>query len=318
MYLNGENFTNGKSVLGIFIGMLCLVIIGAGWLYGLWTSKAIRYLITSVEQISSRNYIPVHKKGIFRDVYHSLNVLDDEIKSSDKGRIKIEAMRKEWIANITHDLKTPLSPIKGYSEMMQEGKIYNKSDWTHYAGIIYKNSIHMERLIDDLKLTYQLENGMLPVKLQKQDLIPLFREWVIDILNRPEYENRQIELDTTFEEILLLFDEKLLMRAFQNLLINAFVHGDETTEINIQIKKVDDKVQISITDNGKGMTAEETERLFERYYRGANTERKVEGTGLGMAIAKSIIEFHNGTINVSSIPDIETTFVIELDAIKVN
>ena len=109
---------------------------------------------------------------------------------------------------------------------------------------------------------------------------------------------------------MLSFDEKLFTRAFQNLIINAFVHGGKDTKVTVQITALECEFHITVSDNGKGMNAVETDRLFERYYRGTNTESKTEGTGLGLAIAKNIIELHGGTISVSSTPDIGTSFLI--------
>ena len=123
MYLNGSFFTNGKTVFLYIMSILCIVIMLAGSLYGFWISKAISYLTVSIQDISKRKYLKVEKQGIFRDIYTSLNTLDAEIKENDRQRIKTETMRREWIANSTHDLKTPLSPIKGYAEMMQNDHI---------------------------------------------------------------------------------------------------------------------------------------------------------------------------------------------------
>lgn len=117
---------------------------------------------------------------------------------------------------------------------------------------------------------------------------------------------------------LLCFDSRLMMRAIQNLVINCFVHGDSDTEVALKITTSSPNVTITISDNGKGMTKDETKQLFERYYRGASTEKKPEGSGLGLAIAKSIIELHTGTICVSSIPHQGTTFTICFSSVKDN
>ncbi len=310
MYLNGEHFTGGKTVIFRAVGVLFLVVIAAGIIYGFWTAKVISRLTASIQDISKGHYIPLKRQGAFSDLYNSLNDLDSKIKAGDQLREKTETMRKEWIANITHDLKTPLSPIKGYAEILQTDTAQTEEQRKRYAGVMLKNAAYMENLIDDLKLTYQLENGILPVNRKDQNLVRFLRELVIDVLNRPEYENRRIQFDSTEKTISFPFDDKLFTRAVQNIIVNAFVHGDEKTEITIQISVPVKGVQICIADNGKGMTAEETDRLFERYYRGTNTENKPEGTGLGLAIAKNIVELHNGTISVSSIPGVETTFII--------
>lgn len=310
MYLNGDYMTNGKSIFLRGIFMLLIVIVIAGGAYGFYTAKAISHLTLSIQAIFKRQYVSRSKGGIFSDIYEGLDQLDQKIRSSDEEREKTETMRKEWIANITHDLKTPLSPIKGYAEILQNDYRKSEEECKQYARIMLKNAGYMESLIDDLKLTYQLESDMLPIKLEKQNFVTFFKELIIDVLNRPEYEEREIQFETSISKIVFSFDEKLLRRAFQNLIVNAFVHGDETTHLHIKLEVKDKKLQIMLADNGKGMTKEEIERLFERYYRGSNTEKKVEGTGLGLAIAKNIINKHGGMITVSSEVGIGTTFLI--------
>lgn len=162
----------------------------------------------------------------------------------------------------------------------------------------------------DLKITYQLDNGMLPAKKEDKNVVRFLKELVIDILNTPEYENRFIHFESVEEVIMLSFDETLLTRVFRNLIFNAFVHGEEDTEVTLNLQASDGVLHIEVSDNGRGMDTETLEYLFERYYRGTSTEQKPEGSGLGMAIAKSIIEVHGGTIAVSSMPDVGTTFHI--------
>ena len=220
-------------------------------------------------------------------------------------------MREEWISNITHDLKTPLSPIKGYAEIIQETGGKSQEQNRRYAGIMLKNVSYMETLIDDLKLTYQLENGMIPVNREEKNIVRFLKELAIDILNTPEYENRTIHFESTEETVLLSFDQTLFTRAFRNLIINAFVHGDEHTEVTLSLLHGNSSLKICVADNGKGMETETIEHLFDRYYRGTNTDQKPEGSGLGLAIAKGIIEIHGGTISVSSVPTVGTTFQIE-------
>ena len=172
----------------------------------------------------------------------------------------------------------------------------------------------MENLIDDLKLTWQLENGTLPVNRREQNIVRFLRELSIDILNRPEYESRMILFECsdniTDETALLSFDTKLFTRAFQNLMINAFVHGTKDTEVTVKIGVSESELTINVSDNGGGMSNVVAERLFERYYRGTNMESKTEGTGLGLAIAKNIVELHGGAISVNSTPGAGTSFLI--------
>lgn len=311
MYVNGERFAGGKTIILSILSALLLLVLISGVLYGIFTTKAIKRLTTSIQEISVRSYLPIQDHGVFHDLYDSLNTLDEEIKASDQLRLQIDKMREEWISNITHDLKTPLSPIKGYAEIIQETGGKSQEQNRRYAGIMLKNVSYMETLINDLKLTYQLENGMIPVNREEKNIVRFLKELAIDILNTPEYENRTIHFESTEETVLFSFDQILFTRAFRNLIINAFVHGDEHTEVTLSILHDNSSLKICVADNGKGMESETIEHLFDRYYRGTNTDQKPEGSGLGLAIAKGIIEIHGGTISVSSIPTVGTAFQIE-------
>lgn len=311
MYLNGDRFSDGKTIILLIMGMLFSIILIFGILYGFWTTHIMNRLTTSIREISSRNYLPVNINGAYKDLYLSLNTLDSEIKESDRLREQTETMRKEWIANITHDLKTPLSPIKGYAELLQEDGIKTEEQRKQYSQVILKNVSFMESLIHDLKLTYQLDNGMIPLNLQEQNFIRFLKELVIELLNNPEYEQRTIGFESSVETFLFTFDPVLLTRVFQNIILNSFVHGDENTAVTLQISVSDTMLLINVSDNGMGMSEEETHSIFQRYYRGTNTEPKSGGTGLGLAIAKSITELHGGTITVSSTPLIGTSFHIQ-------
>ncbi|HYF83383.1 MAG TPA: HAMP domain-containing sensor histidine kinase [Clostridia bacterium] len=310
-YLNADKFTGGKSIFIGLMGIMFLLVIISGVVYGLWITKRMSRMISAVGEIASRSYSPIESKGAFRDVYDSLNALDAEIKASDEVRERNEKAREEWIANITHDLKTPISPIKGYAELITDPNYEITLDQIKkYGKMILKNTAYAEELIDDLKLTYQLENEMIPLNKRENSIVRFTKEIVIDILNHPEYESRNISFYSGNEDITLIFDSMLLKRALNNLIYNALVHNSKETKIAISIK-AEDKIQIRIQDNGRGMSEEELRNLFTRYYRGTNTGEKPEGSGLGMAIAKQIIELHGGSIFVESKLGIGTSFFVE-------
>lgn len=310
MYVNGERFTGGKMVILPILAALLLLILAAGVLYGLFTTNAIKRLTASVEEIAHRRYLPVQNHGVFHDLYDGLNTLDEEIRASDRLQAQTEKMREEWIANITHDLKTPLSPIRGYGEILYEADGKSGEECRRYGGILLKNVSYMETLIDDLKLTYQLDGGMFPLNREDGNLIRFLRELVIDILNTPEYENRVIHFESEADSLSFSFDRTLFTRSFRNLIINAFAHGEEDTEVTLRVFAADELLEILVADDGAGMKPETVEHLFERYYRGADTGQKPEGTGLGLAIVKGIVELHGGSISVTSAPAAGTSFRI--------
>ena len=206
-----------------------------------FTTKAIKRLISAVGEIAARNYLPVQEHGVFQDLYESLNGLDAEIRAGDQLRQQTEKMREEWIANITHDLKTPLSPVKGYAEILYEADEKSEEQYRRYGQIILKNAAYMEMLIDDLKRTYQLDNKMLPVNLEEQNIVRFLKELVIDILNTPEYENRTVHFESSADTISFQFDSlNIFTRAFRNLIINAIVHGEKkNSEVILSVSESD-------------------------------------------------------------------------------
>lgn len=304
MQLNGEHFIRGRTIAFWLGGLMLLLIFLSGIVYGFCMTRTMGRVTDAVKAIALRAYMPVQGKGTFSDIYDSLNVLDAEIRSSDRLREQTDTMRREWIANITHDLKTPLSPVKGYAEIMQEeGGSGAKEQYRRYAEIILKNVSYMEQLLDDLKLTYQLESGTVPLERKRMDLVRFLKETVIDILNTPEYEDRSIQIQSSREDIFFSFDRTLFRRAFNNLIVNALIHGGRDAQITVGAAVFKNEIQVTVSDNGKGMTAEEADRMFRRYYRGTDTDKKPEGTGLGLAITKNIIESHGGAVDVHSAPD---------------
>ena len=150
-----------------------------------------------------------------------------------------------------------------------------------------------------MNLSTRLKNNTLILNNEKVNLVNLIKNIIIDILNDTRYENRKIDLHCDEDNIEINGDRILIRRSITNILFNAIVHNNEDVNINITLKK-QDKINIIIEDNGKGIKEEELNRIFDRYYRGTNTGERHKGSGLGMAISKEIIVNHGGNINIES------------------
>lgn len=280
---------------------------------GLWLIMHLSKIKKGIENISQRTYTQFPEKGIFSDVYCALNKMDMEIRNSDKLQEETERVRNEWITNITHDLKTPLSPIKGYAELLTSNAEIDKETMQEYGEIILKNVNHTEKLINDLKLTYQLDSGAMPFNPQSVNLVRYMKELAIDIVNDPAFKDRDIVFESSVQNFEICIDMDLFRRAMNNLIINALTHNPQETKVKISVDmNVDKETCICISDNGKGMCEEEQAELFNRYYRGTNTKEKPEGSGLGLAIAKQIITLHNGNIYVKSKVNEGTQFTVTI------
>jgi signal transduction histidine kinase len=141
--------------------------------------------------------------------------------------------------------------------------------------------------------------GVSGLELKNENLADILRETIIDILNNPKYENADIIFEPEIEDITLNCDSTALQRAFTNIIYNALVHNTDNTKVWVRLSSNED-ITVEIEDNGKGIPAEEVNKLFDRYYRGTNTGELHKGSGLGMAISKQIIESHGGKIIVDS------------------
>lgn len=315
LYYNGETVSRLSPVFRVVLFSISFVGISLFLIYGIWLTRQMGKISRGIDTITLRTYQKLPEKGIFNGIYAALNQMDAEIRHSDQLKNETERARQEWISNITHDLKTPLSPVKGYAELLACGTASDSQTVQEYGSIILKNVDHVEKLINDLKLTYQLESGALPFHPKQVRLVRYLKELVIDIANDPAFSNRSIEFECDLPEITTTIDPDLFHRAVCNLVVNALVHNPPDTTVTVSVEEDKEKgICLSVRDNGVGISEAEQAKLFTRYYRGTNTKEKSEGSGLGLAIAKQIMVLHNGEITVKSEAGKGTVFSIVLPA----
>ena len=311
LHYNGDRVARLSPVARVVILFVLGILIISVLTYGFWLSRKLSKITDGIRNIPLRSYEPLREKGMFSEIYGALNQTDREIRRADQANEETERTRREWIANITHDLKTPLSPIKGYAEILADSSDKNKQTIQEYGSIILKNVSHTENLINDLKLTYQLDSGSIPYNPQKIRITRCIKEWVIDIINDPAFSDRDIAFESNVPELYADIDSALFRRAVTNLIVNALTHNPAETKVSVTLDTdKNGNILLSIRDNGKGLSESEQSRLFERYYRGTNIKEKPEGSGLGLAIANQIVMLHGGRIMVGSKLGVGTEFTI--------
>ncbi|MFD2671090.1 sensor histidine kinase [Marinicrinis sediminis] len=281
--------------LFVLLTITCLI----GYVFSTGLLRPIIQLLGGIQSLSKGIYpSPFPEKGLFRDVHTHLNQLSKSLQQAEKERFATDKMREEWISNISHDIKTPLSSIRGYSELLQD-----TDDWitpeqrAEYAGIMLDKSQYIESLIEDLKLIYQLKQMDFQERFVDEDLVELARQTVIDLLNHSTHEGYNISFSSETPSMMRSCHRLLLQRAISNLLYNAIIHNPAGTEVKVHITR---NGTMLISDNGKGIPSEDMDKLFQRYYRGTNTSSLHKGSGLGMAIAKQIVDLHDGELDVQS------------------
>ncbi|MCR8747105.1 HAMP domain-containing sensor histidine kinase [Romboutsia lituseburensis] len=271
-----------------------------GYIFSKGLTRPVKKIITGVDDLADGNYDVYYKeKGVYSKVFGKLNSLSDTLKSNEIERVKIEKMREDWIANISHDIKTPLSSIKGYAEVLSEDYDFTSEEISEFANIINSKADYIKELVDDLNLTMKLKNSNSIINKEEVNLNSLVKNSVIDIFNDHRYSDRDIEFIDSEKVIKKNLDKTLIKRVINNLIYNALVHNNEDISISVKVFE-DEKAHIIIKDNGKGINEDELKYIFERYYRGTNTGEAHKGSGLGMAIAKEIIVAHGGDIQIRS------------------
>lgn len=253
------------------------------------------------------------KKGVFEEVSKNINELSNVLKENETKRNEVDKVKEEWIANITHDLKTPLSSIKGYAELIQGNDyVVDIEEAKKYSSRILDNSNYIQELVNDLSLVYKLKNKVIPINLNDENIITLLQENIIDLLNNSKYADREINFNYENEKIIVPCDKKYLKRAINNIIINSLDHNSKGTVVNVSILEEKGRIKIIIEDNGQGIKEENIIYIFDRYYKGVNSNSSYKGSGLGMAIAKEIIIYHSGNINIESEVGVGTKITIVL------
>ncbi|MGH0587809.1 sensor histidine kinase [Bacillus mycoides] len=311
----------------ILLIVFAYLVILSIW-YGNKFGKPLLHTMRWLKNIAGGKYEePVSKKGkpvrfrrsgkekwsfrIFKDVTNSLEHLSITLKKNDAMRKVLQQTREEWITGLTHDLKTPLSSIYGYA-LLLESKQYNWTDQDiqQFGHVMKEKSQYMTTLIDDLSLTYQLKNDTLPAQHVNVEINQFVRKVLLQFINNPTLQNQNIEFVPSSSKIQYFIEEKWFQRIIENLLANAVKHNNETTNVIVKLSQNANSFTLSISDNGKGMDDKTKELLFERYYRGTNTEESNIGTGLGLAITKQLVHAHNGTIFIDSELGKGTTIIL--------
>jgi two-component system phosphate regulon sensor histidine kinase PhoR len=214
---------------------------------------------------------------------------------------RLENVRKEFVANVSHELKTPLTSIKGSIETLQEGAINDSENSLRFINIIKKHSDRLERLIDDLLDLSQIESGKIEMDFEPVNLSEIVNGVASNFEEITSQKGQKINVNIPSGLPYVLADEEKIETVLTNLLDNAVKYTPEFGEITISAVAKDSEVQIEVADTGIGIPAKELPRVFERFYRVDNTRsRELGGTGLGLSIVKHIVEAHGGTVNAQS------------------
>ena len=236
-----------------------------------------------------------------------INVLKDQ-----------DSYRKEFLGNVSHELKTPLFTIQGYILTLLDGALKDKSVRDKYLKRAAKGVDRLINIVLDLDLITQFESGIKIVEKKKFDIVELIQN-VFDLIEIESEKNRiSLVYDKNYSNPIYVFaDEERILQVLTNLLVNSLKYGVEGGRTEVSLVNSDDKILVRVSDDGIGVDSQHLPRLFERFYRvDATRSRKKGGSGLGLSIVKHIIEAHNENIYVESEFGKGTTFSFTLQQFK--
>lgn len=305
---------NDRNVLSSFLLFISIAFIAnllisliIGYLFSHIFTRPIKQMTKQIRALKDRVFIQDKQaeKGIYKQVFTDLNDVAETLSQYEEERDQVEQMRNDWIRNVSHDIKTPLSSIRGYAELLKSDSL-KKEERIQYAAVVERQSLYIRELLDDFNLSLRLRNQEITLQIERTNLVSFVREIIIDLLNDPQFQSEYIQFHHTSDTVYWQIDRHLMKRAILNFLYNALVHNE-----NAQVTVTVSKQMIQIKDDGIGISAEEQAMIFNRYYRGTNTGHS-KGTGLGMAIARDIILAHHGKIDIESQVGKGTTITISL------
>ena len=290
-----------SSVLILFItgGML------TAWVYRsiLWP---IGKLQEATKQIRDGNLdftLDVEDDDEIGQLCQNFEEMRIRLKESTEEKIQYDKESKELISNISHDLKTPITAIKGYAEGLMEGVASSPEKRDKYIRTIYNKANDMDRLINELTFYSKIDTNKIPYTFSKINVANYFRDCVEEV--GLELEARGIELgyfNFVDEDVMVIADAEQMKRVIKNIIGNSLKYMDKKNGIiNIRILDVGDFVQVEIEDNGKGIGQKELPYIFDRFYRTDSSRNSSKGgSGIGLSIVKKIIEDHGGKIWATS------------------
>ncbi|MBL7685024.1 MAG: HAMP domain-containing protein [Deltaproteobacteria bacterium] len=218
----------------------------------------------------------------------------------DLTRIRhLENLRKEFVANVSHELKTPLAAIKGYTETLMEGALEDRAMAKKFLEVILRHADRLNDLTQDLLDLSKIESEQYQLHLEYLSFAPIQKE--LEDTFHQEIISKKIQLHFLNTEEFFWADANALRQILNNLLSNAIKYSPENGNLQVSLEKREGSVCFSIQDEGPGIASEHLPRIFERFYRAdASRSRQLGGTGLGLSIVKHLVQLHGGSIQVES------------------
>ena len=299
-----RNFLKNIAIVAILVLLItaCLLI---GWIYT-GINVPLMKLRKATHNIAEGNLdftLEVDGNDEVSDLCRDFEEMRRRLCESNEEKIQYDRESKELISNISHDLKTPITAIKGYVEGIMDGVADTPEKMDHYIRTIYNKANDMDRLINELTFYSKIDTNRIPYTFNKINVSSYFEDCCEEV--GLDLESKNIDFsyfNYVDENVEVIADAEQMKRVINNIIGNSVKYMDKPKgRINIRVKDVGDFVQIEIEDNGKGIGPKELPYIFDRFYRtDASRNSSMGGSGIGLSIVRKIVEDHGGKIWATS------------------
>lgn len=271
-----------------FMIFLALIMIVTAWLLSKWQ---IERLIRPINTLDLENPLE-------QEMYPELQPLLERIEQSNKEKEAVAAMRREFSANVSHELKTPLTSISGYAEIMKDGLV-RPEDMQHFSEKIYQEASRLITLVEDIIKLSRLDEGRVELEKEEVDMYELSREIISRLA--PQAAKNRVRLELTGESVKYTGIRQILDEMIYNITENAIKYNNPGGKVSVWAGNTLQGKKVVVTDNGIGIPEDQIDRIFERFYRVDKSHSKERGgTGLGLSIVKHGVMLHHGEVHVES------------------
>ncbi|TVR16386.1 MAG: sensor histidine kinase [Balneolaceae bacterium] len=324
--LEGDQFSEATVMItDSYIVRVTLILLGIVLLISLLTGlfifsnlskrlKKIKKTVTGFERGQLNDRIEVQGNDELSDLSVCFNRMADTLVENMKEIQKTDRLRRDLVANVSHDLRSPIASIQGYLETIQmKGESITKEELNSYFGTVLSNTKKLNRLIDDLFELSKLDAEEVTPNLENISMAELIQDLVQQF--KPIAEKKGVLLEAEFPKnpnTLIEADISLMNRALTNLIDNAIQHTPEGGKVTISSVKSGQDFVLEMSDTGIGIPEKDLPHVFDRFYRADKSRSEKQGAGLGLAIAQKIFRLHGAEVMVSSVENEGTTFTVAI------
>ncbi|MBQ7265955.1 MAG: HAMP domain-containing histidine kinase [Firmicutes bacterium] len=288
-----------RTLLVYSVMLINLVILGV--MYNFLESEIkLRYYINGLAE-KRIDSIP-YQKGLFSSTINKVNTINENITSAMNEKLKSERMKTDLITNVSHDLKTPLTSIISYVDILKHMNIENEQE-REYIDIIKTKATRLKILIDDLFEASKLSSGQLTLEKRESNIVSLIEQTMGELEERIEKSNIDFVMKLPKTPVILNIDGQKMWRVFDNLINNIIKYSPSDSRAYITMEENENSVNIIFKNVANYAMDFDNEELFERFKRG-DRARSTEGSGLGLSIAKNIVELHDGSMDITTDGDL--------------